>query len=161
MRPTPLLVAVLALPFYASAQNTQSNTQSNNQPQPSQTVITSTSLTTMVTLGGNRQVSTITSGIVFTTTQILTPAPQPSGNGTISGNSTVSANSTSITPSNLPTAPTNINGGGSVAPSPGAAGVGGAYGPDDNYIAAATALKRNAFVVGFVGIALGGAMLVL
>ncbi|KAF5355858.1 hypothetical protein D9756_003788 [Leucocoprinus leucothites] len=156
MRPTPLAIAALALPFLAFAQNTQNNTQ----PQPSQAVIISTSVTTIATLDSNRQASTTTSSFVFTTTQILTPAPQPSGNGTVSGNSTVSANSTTTT-SNLPTAPTNISGGGGAAPSPGGANVGGIYGPDDNYIAAATALKRNAFVVGFVGFALGGAMLVL
>lgn len=76
----------------------------------------------------------------------------------MSGNSTQSA-STTTTPRNLPTAPANVDGGGANgAPSPGQTGVGGIYGPDDNYIAAATSLKRNAFVVGFVGVALGGAL---
>jgi hypothetical protein len=143
----------------------QQSTQNSNQPQPSQTVITSTLLSTSVGLGSDRQISTAINTLLFTTTQILTPAPQPSGNGTVgngtvSGNNTVSANMTT-TPRNLPTAPANINGGGQDgAPSPGQAGVGGIYGPNDNYIAAATALKRNAFIIGFVGCVVGGALVV-
>ncbi|KXN89996.1 hypothetical protein AN958_05001, partial [Leucoagaricus sp. SymC.cos] len=135
-----------------------------NQSQPSQTVITSTSISTFVTLGSDRQASTATSTFIFTTTQVLTPAPLPSGNGTgngtVSGNNTLSANTTT-TPRNLPTAPASVDGGGGSngAPLPGQTGNGGIYGPDDNYTAAATALKHNAFVVGFVGLALGGAML--
>ncbi|EKM83856.1 hypothetical protein AGABI1DRAFT_124182 [Agaricus bisporus var. burnettii JB137-S8] len=132
-----------------------------NASQPNQTVVTSTSLSTVVGLGPNRQTTTGTSTFVFVNT--LTPAPQPSGNGTNgnntqSGNSTVSSNSTSKAPP-LPTAPTNIEGGGqNGAPLPGQTGVGGNMGPDDNYIAAATALKHNAFAVGVMGVVLGGAM---
>lgn len=146
----------------------QSHQQQSSQNN-SQTVITSTSLSTFVGLGPDRQASTGTSTFVLTTTEIFTPAPQPSGNGTVgngtvgngtvSGNSTVSANTTS-TPRNLPTAPADVNGGGAVAPSPGQSSTGGIFGPDDNYIAAATALKRGTLVVGFIGFALGGAMLV-
>ncbi len=98
---------------------------------------------------------------------MLTPPPQPSGNTTVvngtasAGNSTQST-STSITPSNLPTAPTNVDGGGvNGAPLPGKTSTGGIYGPDDNYVAAATSLKRNAYAVGVVGFVLGGAMLAL
>lgn len=148
----------------------QSQRQQQSSQNISQTVITSTSLSTFAALGPDRQVSTGTSTFVFTSTQILTPAPQPSSNGTVgngtvsngtvSGNNTVSANTTS-TPRNLPTAPTDVNGGGAIAPSPGQSNTGGIFGPDDNYIAAASALKQNAFVVGFVGLALSGAMLVL
>jgi len=173
MRPT-WLVAALALPLLAAAQVRSSPSLPLPRPQSqqqhssqniSQTVITSTSLSTFVGLGPDRQVSTGTSTFVFTSTQTLTPAPQSSsngtvGNGTVSGNNTVSANTTS-TPRNLPTAPTDVNGGGAVAPSPGQSSTGGIFGPDDNYIAAASALKRNTFVVGFVGLALSGAMLVL
>jgi len=157
------LVAVLVLPLLALAQQQSGQSGQGNQSQPSQTVITSTSISTLLTLGPDRQASTATSTFVFTTTQILTPAPQPSGNAT-TGNSTVSGNntqsaSTTTTPRNLPTAPTNVDGGGQGgAPSPGQSG--GIFGPDDNYIAAATSLKHNAFIVGFVGLALGGAMLV-
>lgn len=124
-------------------------------------------ISTFPTLGPDRQASTATRTFVFTTTQILSPAPQPTGNGTAgnsttpAGNSTQSASSTT-THSNLPTAPTNVDGGGANgAPLPGQTGVGGIYGPDDKYIAAATSLKHNAYVVGFVGFVLGGAMLAL
>ncbi|KAF9453789.1 hypothetical protein P691DRAFT_755154 [Macrolepiota fuliginosa MF-IS2] len=160
------LVAILVLPLLALAQQqTSQSGQSgqSNQPQPSQTVITSTSISTFPTLGPDRQASTATRTFVFTTTQVLTPAPQPSGNAT-TGNSTVSGNntqsaSTTTTPRNLPTAPTNVDGGGQGgAPSPGQTG--GNFGPDDGFIAAATSLKHNAFIVGFIGFALGGAMLV-
>jgi hypothetical protein len=43
---------------------------------------------------------------------------------------------------------------------PGQTGVGGVFGPDDQYIAAATALKYNAFAVGAAGVVLGGALIV-
>ena len=77
----------------------------------------------------------------------------------MTGNS--SATSTSI----LPTAPTNISGGGNAgpnggAPSPGATGGGGGqvYGPPDGYISAVNALRRNVFVVGLVGCLVGGGL---
>lgn len=114
--------------------------------------------------GPNRQESTITQTLVFT----ITPSPTPSpiaGNHTISGNSTVSGNATTTSP--LPTAPTNINGGGNGgpnggAPLPGATGGGGGkvYGPGDGYVAAANALKRNIAVVGLVGCIVGGGLVV-
>lgn len=51
-----------------------------------------------------------------------------------------------------------MNGG---APSPGATGKGGIYGPDDGYIAAALTHHANLAVVGLTGIVAGAALLVL
>jgi len=42
---------------------------------------------------------------------------------------------------------------------PGAPGGNGAYGPDDNYIAAATTLAKNALVVSLVAASVGGVLL--
>lgn len=86
----------------------------------------------------------------------------------MSGNSTVTSNSSTTATSALPTAPANISGGGNAgpnggAPSPGATGGGGGqvYGPDDGYISAVNALRRNVFVVGLVGCLTGGALVLL
>lgn len=144
--------------------------QSTQAPSPSLTVVTSTSLTTFVTFNGpNRQESTVVSTHIFTTTQPIA-APAASGNATQTqnSNSTAAAPSGNATSSrtssvNLPTAPTDVNGGGGTAgaPVPGATGNNGAYGPDDGYIAAAMALKRNAMLVGISGLLVGGALTVL
>jgi hypothetical protein len=84
----------------------------------------------------------------------------------MSGNSTMTSNSSATSTSILPTAPTTINGGGNGganggAPVPGATGGGGqqVYGPPDGYISAAVnALRRNVYVVGFVGCLVGGGL---
>ncbi|KAH0838321.1 hypothetical protein J3R83DRAFT_6599 [Lanmaoa asiatica] len=77
------------------------------------------------------------------------------------GNATTTANVTSI----LPTAPSTVagaNGGGpnGGAPSPGTSASGGIYGPPDGYIAGAEAI-RNAGMLGFVGFAVGGALVLV
>jgi hypothetical protein len=113
--------------------------------------------------------------------QTITPAPVAtaaaggnitvSGNVTISGNVTLSGNatitagngtkSTTTTPSNLPTAPASVDGGGNGpngAPVPGATGAGGIYGPPDGYISKATALRDVALVVSIVAVVLGASM---
>ncbi|TFK77072.1 hypothetical protein BDN72DRAFT_830241 [Pluteus cervinus] len=68
----------------------------------------------------------------------------------------------SVTPAKpLPTAatPSDAGGGGPFgAPLPGQAGVNGAYGPGDNYIAGASQLKRNALIVTILSIALSAVM---
>ncbi|RDB28812.1 hypothetical protein Hypma_015494 [Hypsizygus marmoreus] len=158
MRPSLWL---LVLPALAAAQSTNSSS-------PSPTVFTSTSLSTFLTLGPSRQISTVTSAIVTVITQ--TANPSPSSNSTASGNNTASSTSagnssasatTTTTPKNLPTAATTINGGGGSngAPLPGATGAGGAYGPDDGYIAAASSLRRNTALVGLGGLVVGAALM--
>ncbi|KAK0233211.1 hypothetical protein IW262DRAFT_59061 [Armillaria fumosa] len=134
------------------------------------------------------QVSTIfslaSSGTVTSIATILTTITNTASSSSASGNSsssasgnstsTASGNSTksqshtsdtSTTPSNLPTASTDgVNGGGGTAgaPSPGATDANGnTYGPDDGYIAGATALQRNGLMVGLVGVVVGVAMTLL
>lgn len=48
-----------------------------------------------------------------------------------------------------------------MAPSPGQSGVGGIYGPDDQYISAATSLVRKVLPVGLVGSLIGGALVLV
>ncbi|KAG6842633.1 hypothetical protein C0991_000160 [Blastosporella zonata] len=160
------LLVLLALPLFAAA---QSSTSTSNSSTPSQLVITSTSLSAFVTLGPDRQISAGTKTIVFTSTSTIAPTQSASNNtgstnSTAIANSTVTANSTSssTTPTSpLPTAPTTISGGGGTngAPLPGATG--GAYGPDDKYIAAASMLARNTLLVGLGGLVVTGALMVL
>ncbi|PBK77232.1 hypothetical protein ARMSODRAFT_268733 [Armillaria solidipes] len=133
------------------------------------------------------QVSTIfslaSSGTVTSIATILTTITNTASSSSASGNSSSSAlgnststasgntksqshtSDTSTTPSNLPTASTDgVNGGGGTAgaPSPGATDSNGnTYGPDDSYIAGATALQRNGLMIGLVGVAVGVAMTLL
>jgi hypothetical protein len=161
------LIGLLSLPFYVSSQQQQSSTptQSASASQSaSQSVILSTSFSLVETFGPDRVPGTSTQAIVVT----ITPSPSASGNGTASGNSTVSgsSNSTSSTKSktlsSYPTAPTDIDGGGqNGAPVPGASSSNGIYGPGDSYVAAAAALRRNAFLVGVFGVVVGGALVLL
>ncbi|KAF5367239.1 hypothetical protein D9615_010669 [Tricholomella constricta] len=160
MRPltSPTLLALLALPLLTAAQSS-----SGSGGAPSQTVITSTSLSTFVTLGPDRQISTGTRTIVVTTTQLNNDSTASGSNTaslTSTGNSTNSHSSTQ-TPSNLPTAPTTIAAGGGTAGAPLPGATGGAYGPDDGYIAAALSLQRNTLLVGLGGLVVGGALIVL
>ncbi|KAG6902874.1 hypothetical protein C0995_010043 [Termitomyces sp. Mi166 len=139
----------------------------SNSTNSSQALITSTSLSTIVTLGPNRQISTFTSTIVFVST--AAPTQSVSSNNTVSPNSTVSANSTasasrnstSTSQSPLPTAPTTVAAGGGPAGAPFPGASGGAYGPDDKYIAAASTLARNTMLVGAGGLVLTGALMVI
>ncbi|KAK0465153.1 uncharacterized protein EV420DRAFT_941769 [Desarmillaria tabescens] len=139
---------------------------------------------------GSAQVSTIfsvaSSGTVTSIATILTTITNTASSSSASGNSsssasgnstsTASGNSTatksqshtsdtSTTPSNLPTASTDgVNGGGGTAgaPSPGATdSSGNKYGPDDSYIAGATALQRNGLFIGLVGLVVGVVMTLL
>ncbi|THV04933.1 hypothetical protein K435DRAFT_961651 [Dendrothele bispora CBS 962.96] len=110
-------------------------------------------------------VGTNSDGQTFTSSIPITASPaQSSGNSSSSGNSTASGNSSaSVTStSNAPVFSGTVGGGGlsgGIAPSPGATG--GAEGPDDNYIAAASGLIIRPFVVGMVGALVGGVMVVL
>ncbi|KAG6813269.1 hypothetical protein H0H92_012683 [Tricholoma furcatifolium] len=137
-----LLAALLVVPLVAVAQSSTSST-STPTGNSSQVVFTSTSLSTFETLGPSRQLSTGTSTIIILSTSIIAPTQSASSNSTNStittGANATTASSTSTTPTTLPTAPSTIaNADGNSAPSPGATG--GAYGPDDKYIAAAAAL---------------------
>ncbi|KAF8078594.1 hypothetical protein FPV67DRAFT_1465761 [Lyophyllum atratum] len=170
MRPptSTTLLALLALPILALAQAQQSPRPAGPSNAPSQTVITSTILSTVVGIGPNRQLTTAVNTIVMTTTQLLS---QPSSNGTTpSGNNTVSAaptgNATSSgsatqPPANLPTAPTAVAAGGGAAGAPLPGATGGAYGPPDSYIAAASSLQRNSLLVGLGGLVVTAALTVL
>ncbi|KAF8640876.1 hypothetical protein AX17_000524 [Amanita inopinata Kibby_2008] len=104
-----------------------------------------------------------TDTIIITST--LAP-PAPSGNTSTNASSSASPSgnaTSSTTTSNLPTAPTDVAGGGinGAAPVPGATGANGAYGPPDGYTAGATALKINTLLVGLGGFAIGGALIIL
>ncbi|KAF9229315.1 hypothetical protein BS17DRAFT_771292 [Gyrodon lividus] len=141
MRPSVLL-AFLALPALSLAQSTTTPQTSVITPAPSASQSGSAS--------GNA--STTGSGSI-------------SGSASISGSSSTNATSTSIVSSNLPTAATSVpgaNGGGpnGGAPSPGASASGGIYGPPDGYISGAEAL-RSAAMLGFVGFAVGGALVLV
>ncbi|KAG5634804.1 hypothetical protein H0H81_000715 [Sphagnurus paluster] len=161
MRPTTssTLLALIALPLLVAAQAISPTSSGSTSQRPSQTVITSTSVTTFVTLGPDRQLSTGVSTIVVTTTELLTNPPAGTNSPSPSGNAT-STNSTT-TPANLPTAPTTIAGGGGPAGAPSPGATGGAYGPGDGYIAAALALERNTMLVGFGGLMVAGALFAL
>ncbi|KAJ7597064.1 hypothetical protein C8J56DRAFT_919074 [Mycena floridula] len=158
---------LLLLPALASAQSSNS-------------LSVSTSLSTFIgfvtnAAGGRVETTQIaTSLFTFTITPSATSAG-PSGsagsgsgsasnNASVTGNASSVASSTSTTPSNLPTAATNVNGGGGVdgAPNPGATGVGGAYGPDDSYTAAAIhSLQASIIYIVSAAAAIGGALAVL
>ncbi|KAG6851042.1 hypothetical protein H0H93_002934 [Arthromyces matolae] len=155
-----VVLNLLLLPLLAIAQSNSTN----------QTVITSTSLATYETLGPNRQISTGTSSYFFfstvSPTQTASGNSSVSANSTISGNNTASANATSSSTSPtstqiLPTAPTTISAGGGTAGAPLPGATGGAYGPDDKYIAAASILARNTPFVVIGGLFVSGALMVL
>ncbi|KAF9270255.1 hypothetical protein L218DRAFT_952426 [Marasmius fiardii PR-910] len=115
----------------------QSQTSAGNQTSPTVVVITST--------GSDSRVQTITSTL-----------------GGSSGNS--NGNSSQTTSKPLPTAATDAldgarGGGATGAPSPG--GDHGAYGPDDNYIAAAQSIPRNIMLVTFAGVMVGAIVTLL
>ncbi|KAI0078903.1 hypothetical protein K474DRAFT_1770678 [Panus rudis PR-1116 ss-1] len=163
MRPVALLAYAL-LPLLAAAQSSQQNSTQQGSQAQNASVVLSTSFTTGITLGPGRVESTFTSGVVFT----ITPAPQPTGNNTSNGNSTASggssSNSTSSKPTStgpLPTAATDINGGGGPngAPSPGASGA--MYGPDDSFTNSVTAMQINTALLVLGGMAFGSAMVLM
>ncbi|GJE86090.1 hypothetical protein PsYK624_021700 [Phanerochaete sordida] len=164
------VIALLVLPFLAVAQSTQNNTSpaasgtATVAPSGSSTqapsVILSTSFTTGVGLGPGRVATTFTSSVVFTITP--TPTQSSAGNNTSSGNNTTSSSSSPSSTGPLPTAPTDINGGGDGpggnAPAPGQSAPNGIYGPPDGYISAVLALPINAFLACIAAVALGGTL---
>ncbi|KAF9241355.1 hypothetical protein BU15DRAFT_73482 [Melanogaster broomeanus] len=141
MRPS-LFFAFLALPALSIAQSKQISTTSQ-----ASVITNSPSASPSGTASGNATVSSI------------------SGSASISGGSSGNATSTTTPASPLPTAATSVpgvdgdgpNGG---APSPGASADGGIYGPPDGYIAAAEAL-RSVGMLGVVGVAVGGALVLV
>ncbi|KAG6857586.1 hypothetical protein H0H87_000185 [Tephrocybe sp. NHM501043] len=167
---TGLLVLLTALPLFAAAQSSTAtgNGNGNGTSNASQVVFTSTTVSTFETIGPDRQISTGTRTIVITSTSTIAPT-QSASNNTASGNNTASAspsgNNTSSSSATrttiLPTAPTDVAAGGGAngAPLPGATG--GAYGPDDKYIAAASSLARNTLLVGLGGLVVSGALMML
>ncbi|KAK2461894.1 hypothetical protein APHAL10511_006357 [Amanita phalloides] len=113
-----------------------------------------TSLILSTGFGAGRTPTVATRTVVFTST-LPPPSSTSANNSSSSSNGTLSASasgnatrSSSTITSNLPTAPSTVavGGVGGVAPSPGENG--GPFGPPDGYVAAATALKRNAFLRG-------------
>ncbi|KIM48176.1 hypothetical protein M413DRAFT_22712 [Hebeloma cylindrosporum] len=143
------LLVLLTLPFLALAQNNSA----------ASTTITSTTIISSVGLGPGRVETTLISTQVFTTV-----LPLATGN-TTSTNSTNATTSSTSSPSSspLPTAPTSVNGGGQGgAPVPGAKSTGGGivYGPDDNYIAAASTIAKNALGASLIASLVGGALAV-
>ncbi|KAG7099252.1 hypothetical protein E1B28_001115 [Marasmius oreades] len=135
-----LLVSLFAVFAQAQVNNTTSNGNNSNSQ---------TSGTSQTTSGGNQTNPTV--NVITTTgsdghTQTITVTPTGSN-----GNST---QSTSSKP--LPTAATDaLDGGGGATGAPVPGGGNGAYGPDDNYIAAAQSLPRNLMLVTFAGVAVG------
>ena len=140
-------------------------TSSNGTPTPSASgggssspvVITSTILSTVVSLGPNRQPTTSVSSILT----IITQNPQPTGNNSNPTNNTSTTSSSSTRP--LSTAPNDVTAGGggpNGAPLPGQTGSGGIYGPDDNYTSSVMGLTANMFL-GYLVALVGGGLLVL
>jgi hypothetical protein len=126
---------------------------------PSPVVITSNILSTMVSLGPDRQPTTVVASFLTTITQ----NPQQTG----SGNNTNPTNNTSTSPSSstrpLSTAPNDVTlggGGPGGAPVPGQTGGGGIYGPDDSYTSSVMGLTANMFLGCLVAL-VGGGLLVL
>ncbi|EFI28619.1 hypothetical protein CC1G_13645 [Coprinopsis cinerea okayama7 len=153
---------LLILPLLAQAQDDDSPSSSPSATQrptadsPRSTVITTTVLSEFVTTR-NGEASTGTRTSVLTTT-----VPVGGDDGDDAGdNSSRRPSSTRSTP--LPTAPEDVPRGGGTngAPVPGATGVGGAYGPDDDFIAGALSLKTSAFAVSVAGAAVGAGMVLL
>ncbi|KZV71327.1 hypothetical protein PENSPDRAFT_684728 [Peniophora sp. CONT] len=143
-------------------------------------VSTSFLVTNVLTVSnGNRVFATISSAIPITITAAAasssatgSAAASGSGNGTTAattgstnGTTAASTSTSSTSSSPLPTAvASNVNGGGSAlnggAPTPGASGAGGIYGPDDGYHVSGAV--RAAAAVAMAGLAAGaGALLVL
>ncbi|TFK57275.1 hypothetical protein OE88DRAFT_114594 [Heliocybe sulcata] len=162
MQPLSLL-ALLFLPLLALAQSSNNNAQ----------VITSLSTGIVFVSGASgRQESTTVATILQTITNAASGTssgsaqPTASGNSTRSGNQTTAAasgtasgNVSTIPYSMLPTAPTSVDGGGinGGAPSPGATGAGGIYGPDDGYISGVLGTHVNTVLLSLVGVVIGGA----
>ncbi|KAH6917355.1 hypothetical protein BKA70DRAFT_1555881 [Coprinopsis sp. MPI-PUGE-AT-0042] len=151
---TSILFGLAALALAQSDEDASSSQQSqSNRPTasaPRTTVFTSTFRSAFETTLSNGDVSTGSTSGVTTITSVI------GGDQTTARSS---SRSTSSTPK--PTAPTEgVSGGGGVkgAPAPGQAGVGGAYGPDDNYIAAATKMTLGVSLLSGV---VAGAALVL
>ncbi|RDX55884.1 hypothetical protein OH76DRAFT_1477589 [Lentinus brumalis] len=140
----------------ASGSQTSGGGNSTASATPSITVVTS--VFTTVVLGSNRVLSTLTS------TQLITSTIAPANSGTSGGSSGAPANTST---SSLPpptTAPVSIDGGASIAggaPSPGASGAGGVFGPDDGYTAAALAQHANLVLVAFTGVVAGAALVLM
>jgi hypothetical protein len=114
-------------------------------------VVVTTSYSVGVSFDANRQTVAVTSAIPVTVTAVSNAASS-SGNAT-SGST---AQPTSTGP--LPTAPTNVNGGGNEnggAPSPGQSGSGGIYGPPDGYVSGVAPLQRNTMIVSVAGVFIG------
>ncbi|TDL28451.1 hypothetical protein BD410DRAFT_223482 [Rickenella mellea] len=160
-----LAASSLSLLSFVSPQSTTGSVQASGSNQPSPSLQRTTSTTTSVGIGPNHQPTT---AIVVTTFDI-TPAPAATGNSSGTGNNTASTNGTAAgnataspstsTPSNFPTAPANVDGGGNGpngAPSPGASSPNGVYGPPDSFTAAAMMLRANAALLGAIGMAIGG-----
>ncbi|KAA1468239.1 hypothetical protein DENSPDRAFT_384032 [Dentipellis sp. KUC8613] len=163
MRLSFAFIALFA-PLVALAQNNASSASSGNNGgnATSQSIQVSTSFSQGISFDGNRQPHTISTPVLIS----ITPAPAPTGNSTNSttGNSTSAANSTSSKPTStgpLPTAPTDVDGGGNGehgAPVPGQSGANGVYGPGDGYTtnAAALPIEGKAILVSIAGMILGG-----
>ncbi|KAJ2927140.1 hypothetical protein H1R20_g9941, partial [Candolleomyces eurysporus] len=167
---TRLPLLLLLLPLAVLAQDTTSGTRTTSGTQPSgsttgsqtnstgtattrapvTTVITSTVVSEFTTVS-NGQTRSGNATRVFTTTAVLAETTAAPGSTT---------RSTSTRP--LSSAPTGVDGGGAGAdgaPLPGATGnTGQVYGPDDNYIAAASSIQKNGLLVGAVAFAVGAAL---
>ncbi|KAH9968937.1 hypothetical protein BC827DRAFT_1152056 [Russula dissimulans] len=155
MRPSLIYSLLLVRFTFTSVFAQQSNAPSTSTSPAGGGV--STSFSTGVSLS-ERQTVPFTVAVPITLTA-TSNSPAASGNGT--SNSTNSSNSTSTNTTStgpLPTAPTNVDGGGNEqggAPSPGQSGQGGVYGPPDGYVSGVSSLQWNALVVSVAGVIVG------
>ncbi|KAF8973951.1 hypothetical protein BDZ97DRAFT_408557 [Flammula alnicola] len=156
------LIALVVFPLLAFGQSSSSNTTvapSGNATAAVSTTVVFTSLSTGISIGPGRVETTVVATQRITSVLPIATTNTTAGNNT-TANATTSA-STTTTPANLPTAPTNVDGGGQGgAPVPGATGNNGAFGPGDGYIAAASTLAKNALAVSLLGSLIGGALVV-
>ncbi|PPR06907.1 hypothetical protein CVT24_011597 [Panaeolus cyanescens] len=144
----------------SSASGSNSGSQSSNAPTSTQfTTILSTFVSTSVGfVSGSRQETTVVISSVLSTV-----VPVPTGSNGDNNTPTPSSTSTVSLPPKS-TAPSVDGGGyngGSGAPLPGAKSPNNAFGPDDNYIAAATTLTRNAFAATLIASLVAAVVLVL
>ncbi|KAF8216210.1 hypothetical protein K438DRAFT_1800256 [Mycena galopus ATCC 62051] len=135
-----------ALVSAQSSSNPPSNSASNSlspsggstnstQPSPSITVITSLSTSIGFASGASRILTTAVVTDLITST--IQPAAPTSAAGSNPSSSSQSPTSTVVLPTGTVGSVTDL------APSPGATGGGGSYGPGDSYISAARSLQRN------------------
>jgi len=139
----------------SSSRSGRGSTTGRSQ-QPPRTITSTETVETEFVITRNGELSTGTRTLLSTITTVVGPDDEDDGEGGGGGRGSRTSSKA------LPTAAEDVNGGGGIsgkAPMPGQSGVGGAYGPGDDYISSAT-LTKASLSAAIAGTALG-AFLVL